>query len=259
VTPRHDRPASRAAVATALAAVTLLAGCGSTGSSSPPSSGVGTSLDQAVPSAILDLPLRRSDGSATTLGAFSGRTVVISDSMTLCSEDCPLDTANVVTAARAADAAGLTGKVVFLTITVDPHRDTPRRLTAYRRLYDPDHRLSNWLLLTASRTDITRLWQYFGVYWRKVPEKRPPDHDWLTGRPLTYDIEHADVVLMLDANGHERYLISGHAHVGSAGNVPTKVRDFLNGAGRRHLYRPGSATWTWNDVLQGVHRVAGDG
>lgn len=242
-----------------LAATLVLAGCRSTGSSSTASSGPGTSLDHTVPSAILDLPLREADGSTTTLGDFSGWTVVISDSMTLCTEDCPLDTANVVTAARAADADGLTGKVVFLTITVDPGRDTPHRLTAYRRLYDPDNRLSNWLLLTGSRPDIARLWKYFGVYWRKVPEGRPPDRDWLTGRPLTYDVEHADVVLMLDGNGHERYLISGHAHVAGARNVPGKVRDFLNGLGRQHLYRPGSGSWTWNDVLDGVHRVAGDG
>ena len=148
---------------------------------------------------------------------------------------------------------------MFLTVTVDPGRDTPRRLTAYRRLYDPHHRLSNWMLLTGSPTDIARLWKYFGVYWKKVPQGKPPDRDWLTGRPLTYDVEHADEVLMLDANGHERYVISGHAHVAGSRNVPARMRHFLNGTGRRHLYRPGAATWTWNDVLQGVRRIAGNG
>lgn len=239
------------------AALLVLTGCRSAATSSADPSGVGTAVDLPVPQAVLDLPLRKPDGGTTTLGAFKGQTVVISDSMTLCSEDCPLDTANIVSAARAADAAGLTDKVVFLTVTVDPGRDTPRRLTAYRRLYDPDHRLSNWMLLTGSKADITRLWKYFGVYWKKVPQEKPPARDWMTGRPLTYDVQHADEVLMLDPNGHERYVISGHAHVAGSGNVPARMRHFLNGTGRRHLYRPGAATWTWNDVLDGIHRVAG--
>jgi len=238
----------------------LLSGCDEAGGeSAPPPSGVGTVIDRAVPSAIRDLPLREPDGRTTTLGAFSGRTVVVSDSMTLCSEDCPLDTANIVSAARAARAAGLSGKVVFLTITVDPGRDTPRRLTAYRRFYDPHHALSDWLLLTGTRADITRLWKYFGVYWKKVPQGKPPARDWLTGRPLTYDVVHADEVLMFDGNGHERYVISGHAHVRQSRKVPTRMRDFLDEQGRRHLYRPGAATWTWQDVMQGVDWLTNNG
>jgi protein SCO1/2 len=213
---------------------------------------VGTVIDRVVPSSIRDLPLREPDGHTTTLGAFHDRTVVVSDSMTLCSEDCPLDTANLVLAARAADDAGLSDEVVFLTITVDPRRDTPRRLTAYRAMYDPDHQLPNWLLLTGSRRDITRLWKYFGVFWRKVPPDKPAPHDWLTGEPLTYDIAHADEVLMLDGDGHERYVVSGHAHVSSSRAVPDRLRNFLTAQGRRHLYQPGPATWTYQDVERGV-------
>lgn len=250
-------PRVRAYSLIGMAAALLLAGCGPTSSPSAPPSGVGTVLDIAVPASISDLPLREPDGQTTTLGAFRGQTVVISDSMTLCSEDCPLDTANIVAAARAADAAGLTHKVVFLTITVDPGRDTPRRLTAYRKLYDRHHRLPNWLLLTGSRSNITRLWKYLGVYWKKVPEGHPPDHDWLTDRPLTYDIAHADEVLMFDASVHERYVISGHAHVPASRDVPTTLRSFLSSQGRRHLSRPGDATWTANDVIQGVHWLTG--
>ncbi len=251
-------PVTRILSLTAVVFATLvLAGCGSNPGPSAPTSGVGTVIDHAVPSSISDLPLREPNGHTTTLGDFHGTTVVVSDSMTLCSEDCPLDTANVVAAARAADAAGLTQKVVFLTITVDPARDTERRLTAYRRLYDPHHQLPNWLLLTGSKTTITRLWQYLGVYWHKVPEGNPPDRDWLTGKPLTYDISHADEVLMFDTTGHERYVISGHAHVPVSRNVPSKMRSFLNPLGDRHLHRPGATTWTPDDVLQAVSWLTG--
>jgi protein SCO1/2 len=210
-----------------------------------------------VPARIDSLHFEDPTGKTVSLASFRGKTLVVSDSMTLCSEDCPLDTANVLAAARATDAAGLAGKTEFLTITVDPKRDTPRRLAAYRKLYDPQHQVSNWMLLTGSQHDISALWHYLGVYWHKVPEDNPPDHDWLTGKPLTYDIQHADEVLMFDADGHERYVISGHAHVVAKDSLPSTMRRFLSAEGRRHLNRPGGTAWTPQDVLRGVSWLTG--
>jgi cytochrome oxidase Cu insertion factor (SCO1/SenC/PrrC family) len=242
----------------AMIACLALAGCGAE-SSSPvaPDAGVGTQLDRPVAGAVESLPLRDASGHRTTLGSYRGKTVVISDSMTLCSEDCPLDTANMVAAARVADSAGLTNKVEFLTITVDPRRDDARHLTAYRKLYDPAHQLPNWRLLTGSRRQITQLWKYFGVYWRRVPQGHPPPRDWLTGRPLTYDVQHADEVLLLDPDGHWRFVISGHAHVPVPGAVPARMRGFLSPQGHQHLNRPGAATWTPGDVVQAVAWLTG--
>lgn len=243
-----------AVLATALA----VAGCGGkTSSPSAPDPGIGTALDRAMPSAIASLPLRDAAGHRVTLGSLQGKTLVVSDSMTLCSEDCPLDTANVVAAARAADHAGLTDQVEFLTVTVDPRRDDPHHLTAYRSLYDPEHQLPNWQLLTGSPDQIAQLWKYFGVYWHRVPEDSPPDHDWLTGRPLTYDIQHADEVLLVDPRGHWRFVVSGHAHVPVSTAVPSRMRSFLSAEGRRHLKRPDAATWTAGDVLKAVSWLTG--
>lgn len=243
-------------VAGTLGAALVLAACGSSHAPAAPT-GAGTVVDRPVPAGISSLPLRDADGHRVTLADFRGKTVVVSDSMTLCSEDCPLDTANVVAAATAADRAGLADKVEFLTITVDPARDDPRHLTAYRRLYDPHQQLPNWQLLTGSRADITRLWKYLGVYWERVAEGSPPDHDWLTGKPLTYDIAHADEVLMFAPSGAERYVISGHAHVPGGAGLPGTLRAFLSPEGRRHLLRPGAATWTPSDVLAGVSWLTG--
>lgn len=244
--------------AVALVIIVLsLAACGAKASPpAAPDSAVGTALDRRLPAAVASLPLVDASGHRTTLASLEGRTVVISDSMTLCSEDCPLDTANVVAAARAVDAAGLTDDVTFLTITVDPRRDDPRHLTAYRHLYDAAHRLRNWALLTGSPTQIARLWRFFGVYWHRVPQGDPPDHDWLTGRPLTYDVQHADEVLLLDPQGHWRFVISGHAHVAAQG-VPGRMRSFLSAKGLRHLAQPGPATWTPGDVLHAVSWLTG--
>ncbi|HEX4471558.1 MAG TPA: SCO family protein [Nocardioides sp.] len=245
------------ALSLGLGLVMVLGACGSSGPPAPESGGVGTVVDRAMPSSIGALRLRDSSGHVVSLDSFHGKTLVISDSMTLCSEDCPLDTANVTAAAKAADAAGLGDKVEFLTVTVDPARDDRHHLDAYRGLYDPHRQLPNWELLTGDQSTLTELWKYFGVFWKKVPEASPPDHDWLTGKPLTYDIAHSDDVLMIDPSGHERYVIQGHAYVSASGRVPATMRSYLSPAGRRHLYRPGDATWTPGDVLQGVSWLTG--
>lgn len=243
-------------VATAL----IVGGCASSHGSTEPAAlthGVGTTLDRALPQSIADLPLRDPEGHTVTLRSFAGRTLVLSDSMTLCSEDCPLDTANVVSAARATDAAGLTDKTEFLSITIDPARDTPHRLAAYRRLYDRGRTLPNWQLLTGSKADIARLWHDLGVWYHRVPEARPPDRDWLTGKPLTYDVAHSDEVFVFDDHLHERLVMSGHAHVPHSSSVPPRLRTFLSRLGHRHLAAPGPDTWTAQDVTQAVGWLTG--
>lgn len=218
---------------------------------------VATPENAVVPPAIEHLVFQNSQGRRVSLASMTGKTIVISDSMTLCSEDCPLDTANVVTAARRADAAGLTRRVEFLTVTVDPARDTPRRLRAFRAFYTAAHSLPNWQLLTGSRQNLARLWKYFGVYWKRVPEDTPPDRDWMTGKPLAYDIEHSDEVFVVDPHAHERYVISGHAHVPDAGTVPGRLQAFLSAEGKRHLTRPGADTWTPADVTAVLGKLTG--
>ncbi len=117
----------------------LLSGCGggSTAAPSPPARSVGTRLDAAVPKSILALPFTDSQGHVRHLSDFAGKLLVLSDSMTLCQESCPLDTAGVVQTAREVAKAGNAHGAEFLTVTVDPQRDTPRRLAAYRKLFRP--------------------------------------------------------------------------------------------------------------------------
>jgi len=243
--------------AAALAVVPALVSCGSNPDPAPPAPQVGTTMDRPLPADVAAVPLRDASGHRVTLASLAGKTVVVSDSMTLCSEDCPLDTANVTSAARSTDAAGLTGDVEFLTITVDPRRDDSHHLRAYRKLYDPRDALSNWRLLTGTPAQIARLWKFFGVYFHRVPPDQPPDHDWLTGRRLSYDVEHDDAVLVLDPQGHERFVITGHAHVADRSAVPDRMRSFLSPAGHRHLDRPDAATWTTADVVQAVGWLTG--
>lgn len=230
---------------TGLLFVVLLAvaGCGfgSSGSIAAPGIGVGTQLDGALPAGIANLPLVDSSGHIRHLADFTGKVVVVSDSMSLCQESCPLDTATVVRTARALDAAGLSDDVEFLTITVDPVRDTVPQLAAYRKLYDGP---ANWLTLTGRPTDVAALWKYFGVYTKKVPDDVPPPTNWRTGKPLTYDIEHSDEVFFLDARGHERFLLEGMPAVAGPSAIPSKLYKFLSKQGRGNVNHPAAADWT---------------
>lgn len=212
-----------------------------------PGSGVGTVMDEALPARIADLPLVDQNGHATDLAAFHGKVLMISDTMTLCQETCPLDTADLVQTARELNEDGLAGKVEFLTITVDPARDTPEQLAAYRGLYKPAP--SNWAALTGSPSNVAALWKYFGVYIRKVPEGPPASVNWRTNRPLTYDLDHSDEVFFIDAKGTERFLLEGMGHVAAGTNVPQAMKSYLDAKGLANLHAPASDGWT---VPQGL-------
>lgn len=257
---RSRRTKASAAVAGAVLAAAALAGCGgSAASSGPPAPGrsVGTRLNAPMASKIMALPFTDAQGHRTTLGSFDGKVVVVYAAMTSCTSDCPLDTANIVSAAKATDRAGLSKKVEYLSVTIDPGRDTPQRLAAYRKLYAGPGQLPNWKLLTGSRQNLSALWKYLGVYWKKVPIEKPYPTDWQTGQPVTYDVEHADEVFLLDGNGHERFVISGYAHVPRTSAVPARLRGFLDEHGRQHLNEPGMSSWTPEDVLTGVSWLTG--
>jgi protein SCO1/2 len=182
---------------------------------------------------------------------FTGKVVVISDMMTLCQETCPLDTANVVAAARAVERAGLGRKVEFLSITVDPKRDTAMRLVAYRRLFTPVP--TDWMTLTGTPSQLAALWKHLGVYTKKAPDTPPAPRDWLTGKPLTYDITHSDELFFLDERSHERLLLEGAPHLAPGTKLPRTLDRFLDPTGHRNVTNPDPAAWT---LPQELHALA---
>ena len=117
-------------------------------------------VDTPVPAWVADLPLTTDTGQVTSLAAWHGQVVVLTDFLTLCQETCPLTTGNLLMMDRAVTAAGLGRRVHFVELTVDPGRDTPSRLRAYRKLIGAP---ANWSLLTGSPAVIGQIWRYFGV------------------------------------------------------------------------------------------------
>jgi protein SCO1/2 len=210
-------------------------------------------VDKPVPGSVADLPLTTDAGRETSLAAFHGQVVVLADFLTLCQETCPLTTGNLLVMDRAVTAAGLGRRVRFAELTVDPGRDTPARLRAYRTLVGAPPNLS---LLTGRPDVIARIWQYLGVWYQRIAEGRPPGTDWLTGKPLSYDVTHEDVLVYLDANGRERFLLVGSPNVGGAA-VPPALRRFLSAQGRADLSHPDAGTWTAAEALTPIAWLTG--
>jgi protein SCO1 len=249
---RHRRRPARRRGREALLLAVLLFGavaC-SSGSGRPaePGSTVGQSMDAQLPPQITAADLVTSSGHRVDLASFRGKVVVISDMMTLCQETCPIDTAEVVQAARLAERNGLGSRIEFLSITVDPVRDTPARLAAYRALYQPAPK--DWLTLTGTPATLARLWKVLGVFTKKVADQPPAPRDWLTGKPLTYDITHSDEVFFLGGNGLERFLLEGPPHLAAGAPIPSRIRSFMDASGRKSMNHPGAGAWTLAQELQ---------
>lgn len=247
--------ALRGAVLTLIAGA--LAACGSSGPAVPaaPGASVGQQFDAKLPVAVRDATLVYSTGARVNLAGLAGKVVVISDMMTLCQETCPLDTANVVAAAREVERAGLGNRIAFLSITIDPRRDTPARLAAYRKLYGAAPH--DWQLATGTPATLTAFWKALGVYIHKVRDTPPAPKDWLTGKPLTYDLTHSDELFFVDRNSHERFVLDGPAHVAPGAPLPAKLSAFLDRAGRANLARPDSQAWTLPQEMQVISWLTG--
>lgn len=238
-----------------VASVLVVTACasGPGASPGPPSAYLGTVVDTPVPASVADLPLTTDAGQATSLAAWHGQVVVLTDFLTLCQETCPLTTGNLLMMDSAVTAAGLGRRVHFVELTVDPGRDTPSRLRAYRKLIGAP---ANWSLLTGSPAVIGQIWRYFGVWYQRVAEDNPPGTDWLTGKALTYDVDHEDTLVYLDARGRERFVVVGNPNAKTA-PIPPALRRFLSAQGRADLSHPDASTWTAAEALSPIAWLTG--
>jgi protein SCO1/2 len=243
----------RLAVALTASAFALTACGGARNVPGPPSAYVGTVMDRPLPGSVGDLPLSTDAGQPTSLGALRGQIVVLADFLTLCQETCPLTTGNLLEMDRAVTAAGLADRVRFAELTVDPNRDTPGRLRAYRAMVGAS---ANWLLLTGSPAVIGRIWRYFGIWYQQVNEGSPAGTDWMTGKQLTYDVAHQDALVYIDARGRERFLVVGSPNATRAPIAPA-LRRFLSAQGRADLRHPDASTWTVPEALSPIAWLTG--
>jgi cytochrome oxidase Cu insertion factor (SCO1/SenC/PrrC family)/thiol-disulfide isomerase/thioredoxin len=209
----------------------------------------GTGL--ARPRRLPAMRLITARGRIISTRSWRGKWVVLAPSMTLCHEVCPMTTGALIQLRNQLDRAGLGQRVEVLEVSVDPWRDTPARLRAYRRLTGLD-----FSLLTGTRRELRRFWRWLGVFFARVPQGHPPDVDWLTHRPERFDVQHTDGLFIFDAAGRERMASAGMPDVG--GHLSRALRGLLNDQGRGNLRHP-QTPWTPATALTDIEYLMGGG
>jgi protein SCO1 len=216
---------------------------------SPPSPSIGNAMNKPVAKSVASLPLGNQKGQPVTLNQFKGRAVLLVPFLTSCQEECPITTAALLSVQRDIASDGLSKKVAIVEVTVDPGRDTPQRMTAYASLTG-----STWSLLTGAPTTLAALWRYFGIYYQTVPEGQPAGIDWETHLPYTYDVDHSDGFVLLDAGLHERFIAGGMTKIAK---IPGNLSKLLDSEGRANLRNPGGGTWTVNEAVNAIEWALG--
>jgi protein SCO1/2 len=134
--------------------------------------------EQRLPTlgAAPDFSLTSQDGAAVTLGDFRGKVVAVTFIYTSCPDVCPMLTDKM---ARVQDELGADfgAKVAFLSITVDPERDTPAVLKEYADAFDAN--FAGWSFLTGTKAAIRDVAHRYGVAVREAADGQV-DHTLLT-------------------------------------------------------------------------------
>jgi len=204
---------------------------------------IGTELQKPRP--VPSVPLIDEQGQPFSLSKWRGKWVILAPSMTLCHEVCPLTTGALMELVNDVRLGGLSKQVVIAEATVDPWRDSPYRLRAYKKLTGADFEM-----LTGTQSDIEQLWKFFGVYYTRVPQGKPPDVDWLTHKPETFDVQHTDAIFFIDPAGQERIVDEGMADVD--GQLSPALKRLLSDEGIQNLDHP-QFPWTPTEALDDLH------
>jgi protein SCO1/2 len=223
--------------------VVFLASCSS--STGAPSASVGATSHRRLPAAVRGLSLTNQQGRSVDLRSWPGKTVLLVPFLTLCSDVCPMTTGNLLQVQRSLRADKASSKVEIVELSVDPGRDTPARLAAYAKLTGTD-----WQLVTETPAELQAIARFFGIWYQNVPEDDPPDIDWWTGRPLTYDVDHSDGFFVIDPSGIERFVTD--AAPDFHGQLDPTLEKFLSALGEQHLKHPPNPNYSPADILQAL-------
>jgi len=123
-----------------------------------------------------DFALTSQDGAEVTLEALRGKVVALTFIYTWCPDVCPMLTDKM---ARVQDELGsdFGSRIAFVSITVDPERDTPAVLKEYAEAFDAN--LAGWSFLTGEPATVLDVARSYGVAVVKAPESQV-DHTLLT-------------------------------------------------------------------------------
>jgi protein SCO1 len=123
-----------------------------------------------------DFALTSQDGAEVTRDSLRGKVVAVAFIYTWCPDVCPMLTDKM---ARVQDALGpdFGSKVAFVSITVDPERDTPEVLKEYAEALGAN--LAGWSFLTGEPAAVREVARRYGVAVAKAADGQV-DHTLLT-------------------------------------------------------------------------------
>jgi len=148
-----------------------------------------TSSRLAVIRTAPDFALITQTGQPLRLSDLKGQVLLVSFIFTTCNGTCPATTHRMCQVQQELKTRGLWEKdqIRFLSITVDPVRDTPAMLRGYMRLYDID--ASGWSFLTGPVNQVARTIEAWGMWARPAANGQ---------------IDHPSRIFLVDARGRIR-------------------------------------------------------
>lgn len=120
--------------------------------------------------------LTSQDGKRVSLRDLRGKVAAVTFIYTSCADTCPLLTAKMA-GLQARLGRDFGPKVVFVSITVDPERDTPDTLKRYAQALGVN--LAGWAFLTGTPEEIREVARRYGIYYKRQP-RGDVDHTFLT-------------------------------------------------------------------------------
>lgn len=123
-----------------------------------------------------EFTLTNQDGKRVGLKDLRGKVLAITFIYASCTDTCPLLTAKMAGIQnRLGPAFG--ERVYFVSITVDPERDTPEVLQRYAEAHKANP--TGWAFLTGTPAEIRDVAKRYGIYYKKMPGG-DVDHTFLT-------------------------------------------------------------------------------
>lgn len=130
--------------------------------------------------------------------SYLGKTVIVGFVYTNCPDVCLATTASMLAVYERLEHQE---DVVFLSITLDPRRDTVATLRKYAEIQGIEY--PNWHLLTGSKKTLDSLFAEMGILYRMSFVRQMEDGS------EVYFLDHSDVVALIDKHGHVREEFKG--------------------------------------------------
>ena len=144
-----------------------------------------------APRTLPEYRLDTANGRGLTPQSLAGHWTLVFLGFTHCPDVCPTTLAELAKAQKLWRTMPEAIRPRLLFVSVDPERDTPKRVADYARYFDPDT-----LTATAAAKPLADFASIMGLVYMKVPL---PDGD--------YSMDHSATLVLLDPQGRQAGLV----------------------------------------------------